>query len=57
MMDGKKDDNNKSIIKTLEKVQKDFPGLILPNMGIIDNEKKIDINSKDYLKDKSIKED
>ncbi len=56
-MDGKKDDNNKSIIKTLEKVQKDFPGLILPNMGIIDNEKKIDINSKDYLKDKSIKED
>ena len=56
-MDGKKDDNNKSIIKTLEKVQKDFPGLILPNMGIIDNQKQIDITSTAYLNDKNIKED
>ncbi|MBR3161913.1 MAG: hypothetical protein IKF19_04205 [Bacilli bacterium] len=55
-MDKTKDDN-KPLIKVLQEVQKDFSNLVLPNMGIIDNEKKIEINGKDFLKNKSIKEE
>lgn len=54
-MDNKK--KNENIISTLVDVQKKFPNLVLPNMGIIDNEKKVDINGKEYLKTKKIKED
>lgn len=56
-MDKSKDNDNKTLIKTLEDVQKEFPELVLPNMGIIDNEKKVEINGKDYLKNKSIREE
>lgn len=47
-MDNK--EKTETLIKALENVQKEFPNLVLPNMGIIDNEKKIEINGKDYLK-------
>ena len=53
----KKETKTESIIATLENVQKEFPNLTLPNMGIIDNEKKIKINGKDYIKEKSNRED
>ncbi len=56
-MDNKKGDSNESIIKVLEDVQKDFPGLVLPNMGIINNEEEVIIDGKDYLKDGNIKEE
>ena len=45
-----KEKKEETLIKALENVQKEFPNLVLPNMGIIDNEKKIEINGKDYLK-------
>ena len=51
------DDKDKSYIKILEEAQKKIPNIILPSMGIIDNEKKIDINGKDYIKkDNNVKE-
>lgn len=53
-------DNNsdeKNLVQILEDLQKEFPDLVLPNMGIIDNEEKININAKDYLKDKSVREE
>ena len=52
-----KDNKNETLIKVLETVQKEFPSLVLPNMGIINNEKKLEINGKDYLKKKSNRED
>ncbi len=52
-----KDNKNETLIKTLENVQKEFPNLVLPNMGIINNERKIEINGKDYLKKKGNGED
>lgn len=57
-MDNKKvKDKDETLIDNLENVQKEFPNLVLPNMGIIDNERRIEINSKDYIKPKIIKED
>ncbi|MEE3342533.1 MAG: hypothetical protein VZS44_00370 [Bacilli bacterium] len=56
-MDKNKENDDKTLIKTLEDVQKEFPDLILPNMGIIDNEKDVEINGKDYLKNKDAKEE
>ena len=52
-----KDNKPKTLITTLETVQKDFPNLTLPNMGIIDNEKKVIINGKDYIKEKGNREE
>ena len=40
-----------------EKVQKELPNIVLPNMGIINNEKKIEINGKDYIKHKEVREE
>ena len=52
-----KETKPESIIKTLETLSKEFPNLTLPNMGIINNEKKVPINGKDYLKEKGNMED
>ena len=52
-----KDKKVENLIKALENVQKEFPNLVLPNMGIIDNEKKVEIYGKDYLKKKGNGED
>ena len=52
-----KSNDNKTLIQALKSVQDEFPDLVLPNMGIIDNEKKIEINGKDYLKNRSIREE
>ncbi len=48
---------DESLIKKIEKVQKELPNIVLPNMGIINNEKKVEINGKDYIKHKEVKEE
>ena len=49
MVDNKKEIRDENLIKILKEYQKEFPDLVIPNMGIIDNEKKVEINGKDYL--------
>ncbi len=47
----------KSYIKILEDAQKRNPNIVLPSMGILNNETKVNVNGKDYIrKDKSVKE-
>lgn len=46
-----------TIIKKIEKVQEELPDIVLPSMGIINNEKTIEINGKDYIKHKDIGEE
>ena len=53
-MDNKnKEEEFKSYIDIIKEASEKIPNLILPSMGIIDNEKKIDIDAKDYLIKKS----
>lgn len=40
----------KNILELLEEVQRKVPDIVLPSMGIIDNEVKIDIHGSDYIK-------
>lgn len=48
-MDNKEKDEEKTYIDILKEASKSLPNLTLPSMGIIDNEKKIDIEAKDYF--------
>lgn len=50
-------DKNETLIFKLEKAQKELPGLVLPNMGIIKSDNKVVIDGKDYIKSKVVKED
>ena len=48
----KQEDDVKSYIEILKEAEKKMTNLVLPSMGMLDNEKKIDIDVKDYfLKD------
>ncbi len=42
--------DDKSYIKILEEAQKKIPNVVLPSMGIINNEVKVNIDGKDYVK-------
>ena len=44
------EDEDKSYIDILKEASKDLSDLVLPSMGIIDNEKVIDVDIEDYLK-------
>ena len=48
-MDNKKNEETKTYINILKKASEELPNITLPSMGIIDNEKKIDIEAKDYF--------
>lgn len=57
-MDKEKENiSNQTLIQKIEQVQEELPNITLPNMGIINNEKKIEINSQDYIQHKTIRED
>lgn len=57
-MDKEKENiNNQTLIQKIEQVQEELPNITLPNMGIITNEKKIEINSQDYIQHKAVRED
>lgn len=56
-MDNNEKDRDETIISKIKKVEEELPNLTIPTMGIIDIENNVDINGKDYLKQKSVKED
>ena len=49
MDDKNKDKEIKTYIEILKEANKEMPNIVLPSMGIVDNEKKVDVNAKDYL--------
>ncbi len=53
----KKNVTNQTLIQKIKQVQEELPNITLPNMGIITNEKKIEINSQDYIQHKAVRED
>lgn len=52
-MDKEKDNVEKNYIELLEEAQKKLPNIILPSMGMLENEDHIDINGNDYIKKSS----
>ena len=44
-----KEEEIKSYIDILKEASEELPNLVLPSMGIIDNEEKVDIDVKDYF--------
>ena len=49
-MDNKnKEEEVKTYIDILKEASEKLPNITLPSMGIIDNEKKLDIDVKDYF--------
>lgn len=51
------DNDNKTIIKKIKELEEELPNLTIPTMGIINTENNVDVNGKDYIKQKSVKED
>lgn len=53
-----KEDKNlevdKNYIQVLKEAQDKMPNIILPSMGMIQNEKKVEIDGKNYIRKKSI---
>lgn len=43
------DNEEKSIIKELEDIQKKMPSIIIPSMGMLDNNIKIEINNEEFI--------
>lgn len=43
-------EEEKSYIELLKEIQKENPNLILPSMGMLEDQNKVDINGKDYIK-------
>ena len=49
------DNQEKSIIKELEDIQKGLKNIILPSMGMIENDIKIEINNEEFINKESDK--
>ena len=47
------DKEEKSIIKELEDIQKNIPNIIIPSMGMLENDINIKINNEDYINKKN----
>ena len=43
------DNEEKSIIKELEEIQKKLENIVLPTMGMIENDTKININNEQFI--------
>lgn len=56
-MDNLENLKNENIINKIKKLEEELPNLTIPTMGIVDIKNNVDINGKDYLKQKSVKED
>ena len=44
----------KSIIKELEDIQKNLPNIIIPAMGMLENNIKIEINNEEFINKETI---
>ena len=49
------DNEEKSIIKELIEIQKKLPNVVLPTMGMLEDNLKIKINNKDYINEENTK--
>lgn len=47
----------KNISTKIDNIKKEIPNLIIPTMGIIEEDNKVNINNEDYFTKKEIKED
>lgn len=56
MKDKEMVDEEKSYLDYVKEIQKELPNIILPSMGMLDNEERIDINGMDYIKNEEFKE-
>lgn len=52
-----KDKLEENIIEEIEKLQKEFPNLVLPSMGLVQNKDDIAIDGKDYIECKDVREE
>lgn len=43
------DKEEKSIIKELDEIQKNLPNIIIPSMGMLEDNNKIDINNEEFI--------
>ena len=43
------DNKEKSIIEELKEIQASLPNIILPTMGMIENDNKIEINNEQFI--------
>ena len=43
------DKEEKSIIKELEEIQNNLPNIIIPSMGMLEDNNKIDINNEEFI--------
>ena len=43
------DDKEKSVIKKLEDIQKNIPNIIIPSMGMLENNINVEINNENYI--------
>ena len=50
------DDKEKSIIKQIQEIQGSMPNIVLPTMGIIQNETKLIINNEAFINKNASKE-
>lgn len=48
------DNEEKSIIKELEDIQKNLPNIIIPSMGMLENTIKLEINNEEFIKQETI---
>ena len=46
-----------SLNNKIKEIKEELPNISIPSMGIINDNQKIDINGKDYLLSKSVKEE
>lgn len=56
MKDNEMEKEEKSYFDYMKEIQKEMPNIILPSMGMLDNEKGIEINGMDYIKNSDLKE-
>ena len=43
------DNKEKSIIEELKEIQSKIPNIVLPTMGILDNDNKLNINNEEFI--------
>lgn len=43
------DKEEKSIIKELDEIQKNLPNIIIPSMGMLEDNNKIEINNEEFI--------
>lgn len=50
------DDKEKSVIEELKEIQEKLPDVVLPTMGILDNDNKLIINNDEFINKSTSKE-